>query len=325
MNYADLGEDAQVDLLKGVALRALTSFDLSVRALEVVEHGYNTTFGLVTTSGDRFAVRVNVNSKSTSEHVQAQVAWTRALSQESAILVPEPVATPVGDHLVHVTPTGLDRAFDVTVSTWLEGADVGEPDAVQARELGAVMALLHTHARGWRMPPGACLTTFDEPLFHDPDVLEHACVDSQGAAVIARARSISTDAFSAMFQTQQPIVIHGDLHGDNLKWHEGQMAVFDFDDCGLGTPALDLAISTFYLRGREQGLEEELRAGYAEVCPVPQVAPELFEGLVAGRQLLLANALLASNTANLRQESEQYLRTSVERLERWLHTGRFCR
>ncbi len=78
--------------------------------------------------------------------------------------------------------------------------------------------------------------------------------------------------------------LHADLHGGNLKWHEGQLAVFDFDDCGLGVPALDLAVAVFYLRGDDPQLEGALTAGYAEVRPLPDVDPGHFEAMIAARQ-----------------------------------------
>ena len=46
---------------------------------------------------------------------------------------------------------------------------------------------------------------------------------------------------------------------------------------------------------------------------------------MAARQLLLANALLSTTTADLRGEAADYLVTTVERLRHWLDTGRFTR
>jgi len=58
---------------------------------------------------------------------------------------------------------------------------------------------------------------------------------------------------------------------------------------------------------------------------VPDTDPADFEALVAARQLLLANALLSTTTADLRAQAADYLTTSVERLSHWLDTGHFTR
>ena len=48
-----------------------------------------------------------------------------------------------------------------------------------------------------------------------------------------------------------------------------------------------------------------------------------FEALVAARQLLLANDLLQSRTAELKQMALPYLERTVDRLHRWRWSGRF--
>ncbi|HYN29545.1 MAG TPA: phosphotransferase [Dermatophilaceae bacterium] len=143
-------------------------------------------------------------------------------------------------------------------------------------------------------------------------------------------RSRKTRArFAEVYAGARPVVLHADLHGENLKWHGGRLAVFDFDDCGLGVPALDLAIATFYLRDGRPEVEQALLAGYArtggtEPAPRLGVTPAQFEAMVAARQLLLANCLLTSSTADLRGEAEGYLAVTAERLRRYLRTGRFA-
>lgn len=119
------------------------------------------------------------------------------------------------------------------------------------------------------------------------------------------------------------IVVHGDLHGGNLKWHEGRLAVFDFDDCGVAVRTLDLAISTFYLRKGSEEVEEALRRGYSSVLDLPDLDPGSFEALVASRQLLLANDLLRTSNAELKELADEYLDRTMTRLRRWQEIGRF--
>ena len=48
-----------------------------------------------------------------------------------------------------------------------------------------------------------------------------------------------------------------------------------------------------------------------------------FGGLVAARQLLLANDLLRSRTVELRKMALPYLDRTADRLRRWRRSGRF--
>jgi Ser/Thr protein kinase RdoA (MazF antagonist) len=324
--YTALDVEGQVEVLRRVALAAADEFGLRPRELSLVLHAYNTTFRVDTDDDRRLALRVNTNSHSTPANILAQQTWLHALATETEVLVPHPVATPDGRWTVAVPSPGWRGPLHVTVATWLEGEDVGVPDDEQARALGRAMALLHDHAEGFHLPDRADLPVFDTPLFGDEDlVAAHPSLSADAARLVADAVAEADGCFAEAYADHSPILLHADLHGGNLKWHHGRLAVFDVDDCGFGVPALDLAIATFYLRDGSPGAEAALRAGYAGVRLLPEVADDVFEGLVAARQLLLANSLLASSTADLRAEGEEYLVVTVERLRHWRRTGRFSR
>ncbi len=322
--YAGWGTERQVAALRAVALEAADAFALDVSALALVLHGFNTTFRVDTVGGEPVAIRVNTNSSTTPAHLVAQQGWVHAIACETDILVPDALATPEGSTFVTVSGPDTGREFLVVANTWLDGPDVGECDVEQARALGATMAILHEHARTWTVPCGGDLERFDEPLFGDRNLLEGSPrLSPDGRRVVDEAFRRTRQGFAMSAAGADPIILHADLHGGNLKWHQGRLAVFDFDDSGLGVPALDLAVATFYLRDADPALEAALREGYAAVAPLPDTQVGAFEGLVAARQLLLANSLLASSTAEWREASEAYLDTTVERLRHWLDTGRF--
>lgn len=322
--YADLDEHAQVELLTPVATSGARALGLDPAAVELAHHGYNTTFRATTQSHAVYAVRVLTNSASTPAQLEAQHAWMHAIARDTPVIVPDPVVGPGG--VTHVTVDGgaLGRPAVVVAASWLPGPDVLTPTPEQAHALGVAMARLHEHARTWQLPPGTSMPTFDDPLFGDEDLISAHPFPGDGAAIVAAALATARPAFAST-SAAGVLPIHGDLHGGNLKWHEGRLAVFDFDDSGLGTPALDLAISTFYLRDDVEGGEEALREGYRSVRALPGVDGEAFEALIASRQVLLANALLATSTASLRAEAADYLRVTVDRLRHWLETGRFTR
>lgn len=333
--YLDLDDAAQAEALRPVAVEAAARFGLVAERLEVHTHSYNTTYALDTPAGERLALRIGTNSASVPAEVLAQQEWQVAIAEETEVLVPRPLRTLDGDWCAVVPSEALGREVLVTCATWLEGDDVGTPDEQVAAELGRTMALLHRHAATWQLPEGALVPLFDSPLFGDPERLSSAAgLRPEQRRVLEEATRRAEGAFEEAFAGRTPILLHADLHGYNLKWHEGSLAVFDFDDSGLGVPALDLAVSAFYLRPGDDGLaggeaaaatEEALLAGYASQAPLPQVRAEVFEGLVASRQLLLANDLLGSTTAQWRGQAADYLQASVDRLRSWLETGRFSR
>ena len=321
--YADLDEETQVELLRPVAADGARALGLDVTAVELAHHGYNTTFRVSGPAGEH-AVRVLTNSHSTAAQLEAQHGWMHALAQDTPVRVPDPVVAPDGASFAVVDGGPLGEVATVVAATWLPGDDIGTLGIEHAHALGVAMARLHEHAAGWQLPEGTAMPVFDDPLFGDEDLLTGYPMSDDDAALVRAALAAARPAFVST-SAAGVIPIHGDLHGGNLKWHDGELAVFDFDDSGLATPALDLAISTFYLRDTVDGAEAALCEGYAQVRPLPDVTDEAFEALVASRQVLLANALLATSTASLRAEAADYLVLTRDRLRHWLDTGRFSR
>ena len=179
-DYAALDEEGQVEVLRRVALAAAEAFGLGVRDLTLVLHAFNTTFALDTDDGRRLALRVNTNSQSTPAHIAAQQAWLHALATETDVLVPDPLAAPGGGWHVAVDCPAWGGPLNVTVASWLDGDDVGQCDEEQALALGRTMAVLHDHAEGFTLPPGAHLTLFDEPLCHDREPARGRGADAAG-------------------------------------------------------------------------------------------------------------------------------------------------
>ncbi|MCY7365361.1 MAG: phosphotransferase [Frankiaceae bacterium] len=326
--YLELSDAEQVEALRPVALEAADRFGLEVAGLQPVIHAYNTTFAVDTVAGRRYALRVGTNSSSTAAHVLAQQEWQRAIAAGTDVVVAEPLTTTGGGWFAEVASPAIGRPLLVTAASWLDGPDVGvdlSPEVAHA--LGRTMALLHRQAETWELPAGGEMPTFDTPLFGDDDLLaDTPGLTTERREVLDRAREETGRAFARLHQDGAGVrALHADLHGDNVKWHRGRLAVFDFDDCGLGLPVLDLAVSTFYLRGGDPAAEQAMRAGYAQVAPLPDVDPAWFEAVVAARQLLLNNALLSSSTAELRAEAADYLVVGTDRLRRWLTTGTFRR
>ncbi|QUW18452.1 phosphotransferase [Agrococcus sp. Marseille-Q4369] len=251
-------------------------------------------------------------------------AWIAAIAAETDVCVPEPVRAPDGRWCVEVDAPAVGRSLLVTAASWLDGRDAEPLEPASARALGRTMATLHLHAETWQPPRDGALPPLTEPLFGDEDALDSAPdLRPQERAVLAEARERTGEAFARLHEGASLRALHADLHGGNLKWHDGSLAVFDFDDAGIGLPVLGLAISTYYLRGEDPALEAALRDSYAQVAPVPPVAHADLEALVAARQLLLANALLITTTAGWRAEAERYAHTAAARLEHWLRTGTF--
>jgi Ser/Thr protein kinase RdoA (MazF antagonist) len=325
MSFDALSDAAQVHRLRRVAMTALGQYPIEVARFTKLNHGFNTVFRVDTIDGRKFALRINVNSRRTDAFIAAEAAWLAALTAETDLLVPTPQPTMDGALMTKVFFDELDRELPAVLLSWLPGKDLGDDIApAPLAAIGRAAATLHRHAAAFQLPPGAELPVFDNPLFGDVlnATAEHPLVGADNAAVIADALARCTEAYRATWRSDAARPLHADLHGWNLKWHRGNLAVFDFDDSGIGMPALDLAIATYYLRV-ENIDDAPFHAGYEKVMPLPDLEADAFEGLIASRNLLLLNDVLVNMTASIRNLAAVYVRNSARRLRHYLKTGRY--
>lgn len=293
----------------------------------MINFDFNATFRVEPTgNGQRFALRLNVNSRRDRRAVTTEATWVSALAEVPGIMVPLPQATPEGELAVDVRCDGLDRPIPCVLYTWLDGPDLGSSASRRrVREIGRLAARLHDHAESWAQPPSISFKSIDDVMLGEPDnlsSLDSPSFDPSDTSVILEALASVQRAVDGVFRRGSPHPIHADLHLWNTKWVDDHLAVFDFDDAGLGRPIQDLAISAFYLRDDPQS-ERALLDGYAAERPVPEHSPAEWEALIAGRNLLLLNDLVASVTAGSHDFVARYFGRTAVRMRHYLRHQRF--
>ena len=294
--------------------------------MRLLHHFYNTTYAL-DRDGKRAALRINVNSIRSRGQIMGELAWVNALREEGAVHVARPIHLMDESGYLALHPFEAMGASEskaehlhAVLYDWLPGRTAGHtwgPEPAYA--LGQATRLLHDHARSWILPSNAEMADPPNvmigcPLNPRADFPEFREVLARGDLVLER------------FRREMPMIpVHFDLHMWNIKWHKGRLSVFDFDDCRMGWPAWDAAITLFYLRNfREPAASETaywhgLEASLDDLC----VSNADLEALVAARGVLLASEILGEWTAEAVQISSAYLEVTRKRVEAYLQTGRF--
>lgn len=325
MRFEDRSVRGQVARLRPVATEVLRRYPLQVTGLRLLNHGFNTTFRVDTADGGRFALRLNVNSRRTDANIAAEMAWLAALSTDTDLWVPTPVATRDGALLTHVEFPDLGRVLPAALFHWLPGRDLGAgATPAQMRATGRATAALHEHGARWRLPDGTDLPAIDTVLMDVPDHFadEHPLLTDAHRAVIGAAMQQVQGHFDALLAGAARQPLHADIHVWNLKWHRGRLAVFDFDDSGIGVPAQDLAITAYYIRD-DAAQEAALLEGYQEVRPLPPCTSAQYEAMVTSRVLVLLNDVLTTTNAEYLAILPRYIPNSITKLRHYLDTGVF--
>jgi Ser/Thr protein kinase RdoA (MazF antagonist) len=164
-------------------------------------------------------------------------------------------------------------------------------------KLGAIIGSLHKNAEGFdvihRRYWDAEGLVGANPKFGSIDRLEGVSAKTQD--ILSRGRVLvlrRLKQFERAFPQKQGL-IHADLHFDNVLVAKRDLAVIDFDDCGFGFHAYDLAVNLGSIRHstrrkREfQALRDALIEAYAAERGWTRSDEEILPYLMTARRLVM--------------------------------------
>jgi Ser/Thr protein kinase RdoA (MazF antagonist) len=315
LDFFNSTTEQQIESFTKTAREMLAGYGLSEVEVKCINYEFNATFSVVTGAGDKYALRINVNSTRTLENMHGEIEFVNFIARVPGLKVPRPVANSRDSYISSIRHAESGKEVSGILYTWLEGEEIGdEPTHAQLIEVGAAMAKMHQSSRQFKPSQAAQLPTFSDWLWGTGDFLlsdESLLTPEQFAAIKSAVEIIEADTRD-LFAANPTQVIHGDLHGWNLMWHEGELFIFDFDDCGYGIPHQDLAVTLYYLDTPEQ--DAAILQGYRSICELPTYTKAQMSSLLLQRRLVLLNYLYETKNPEHKAMLPAYLAKSMERV-----------
>ena len=318
-NFFDQDVKIQTNSLTAFAHEILKKYGISDAEVESINFEFNATFSVSTRSGQKYALRLNINSTRTVPNIYAETQWVRDLARIPSINVPTPIASLEDQYLVSAHHADSGQTIYGVMYSWLEGEEIGdEPTLDQLHTVGRAMALLHENSSNFTLTDGAELPTFNDFFWGTEDYLfsSKSTLIPKDRQLIEQARDLIMMFTDELYATSVVHIIHADLHGWNLMWHEDQLSIFDFDDCGYGVEAQDIAVALYYLDTPEQ--DAALLDAYKSIRPLPVYSKKAMKALLLQRRLLLLNYLYETKNAEHKEMLPAYLEKTIERVSTFL-------
>ena len=322
-SFAALDTDAQVALLTEHATEVLKQYELGeVTEIESINHEYNSTFAVSCADGSRYALRININSPRSAANALGELEFINHLRVSTDLTFASPIANTSGDFFTEVANEAIGKTLLSVLFSWLEGEELGEdPTKEQLFALGAAMAKMHDAAAGFELSAEAELPNLRDVLWLTEDLLttEVSQLASDEKALVRAALEKIDGVVAGLFARDSMRLIHADMHGWNLMWHDGAVSVFDFDDCGIGLPIQDLYTALYYLDTDEQ--DAVLKAGYESVRPIPEHTDFEAKALLLQRRIILLNYLFETSTPEHREILPKYQVETMRRINVFLENS----
>jgi Ser/Thr protein kinase RdoA (MazF antagonist) len=317
--FFDLPVEEQQSSLALFAKELLVQYGITNAQVSCINYEFNATFSVETESGVKYALRVNINSTRSVENMKGEIEWVRHLNRTSGIHTPTPIATVSDQYIISGYHNDSQQTLFAVLYSWLEGEELGdEPTLSQLHEVGKAIAILHQESTDFALSTDAALPTFNDFFWGTDDYLfsDKSKLSDADRALIQEAHDYIMKLTNELYSNSPVHIIHADFHGWNLMWNEGKLSIFDFDDCGFGLEAQDLAVALYYLDTPEQ--DQALLNGYKSIKPLPDYSALAMKALLLQRRLMLLNYLFETKNQEHQEMLPAYLEKSLERVTTFL-------
>jgi Ser/Thr protein kinase RdoA (MazF antagonist) len=293
--FSDLTRLGQAHRLRGLAVEALRTYELTWTRMRLLSNEWNCTFRVDTAGGPKALRIMRRDAAIADRKVRSEDEFGRALAAGTGIGLPRIIPTREGDPYLLASAAGVPEPRACVLFEWIRGGLLSARiDPIRWAELGELMARMHRFALQWspsrsfHAPVYQSVLAYGAPLvLFDSDRVDLLGLDG----LLREACEVTNERIGAIMRDQPHIVIHGDMHGDNVKVHRGVLTPFDWEDLLWGAPILDVATSLFYVRHRAdyRALAGAFRSGYERHRPWVESRPGEVDQLLIARGIDMLN------------------------------------
>jgi Ser/Thr protein kinase RdoA (MazF antagonist) len=321
--YSTLTVSGQAQRLRALAINALRCYDLDVTRLRLVTNDTNGIFRVDTRDGQKYILRVTLPAGGhTRDHITAEMDWLAALSRDTCLSVPQPLAAKDGSLFVEAATDGVPEPRLCAVFSWVPGKNLADDmSEANVTRMGELMAHLHNHALRYHPPAGLTLLQYDRVFpFPEPVIIFEerfsGLFPPERRAVYENAFAWAQQSIDRLKAGGEPKrILHGDLHQWNIRIARDILSPIDFEDLMMGWPVQDIATTLYYFPAETYAnLRSAFQAGYTRHAAWPEQHPAEINSFIAARGLMIANFVLNDTSLTWSPHAEEF----VERIEKRL-------
>ena len=189
--------------------------------------------------------------------IASELQWLMALRQATDIEVPAVLSAGDGSLVQRLGGGESDTWRHAVVYSFLDGTEPAEDDLTAGfKRLGRISARMHLHVKTWLPPHGFARPSWTHETILDDQLnwgswRDGVGVGGESLALMLRLETRIRERLSALPREREHFgLIHADLRLANLLVEGERTAIIDFDDCGFGWYAFDLAAALSFLEER---------------------------------------------------------------------------
>ncbi len=325
--YEELTFRGKINRLRALCIKALEAYPIEVARVRYLTTESTTMFRVDARDGEKYVFRIYSQQDSSLAENRTEMFWLAALKRDTGLPVVRPVPRADGEYLSILSVAGVPGERRCALYEWVPGVPLEERLSRDTfRQLGAIMAGMHNHAEGLRLPAEIRPKRWDKVFYFPGEAAVYGRPEFSHLFTPDQVRTLDracarADPFLAGLYKRglEPFIIHGDLNLWNAHVYRGRLYVLDFEDMVMGYPEQDVAICLYYLRNHADyaGLAAALQAGYQTARAWPPFDESVLHTLWIARMVNFANYVsYAEHGFEADEETRDFIRARCREIER---------
>jgi Ser/Thr protein kinase RdoA (MazF antagonist) len=252
--FANQCDRRKLHRLEQMAADALYEYGLSGCRLTFIGQSFNAVYRVDAADGQQYVLRVHRFNVYDALEMRSEFRWLDYLRQCDGVLVSEPVPNRHGDFVTELAVEDVPGRHYCTMLRWHPGTPLDHPAPNhQCYMAGELLAKLHLRSK--RFVPPAGFTRPWRGNGYARDCVTRIRADAPMGLLSSKVMKVLETIADQIDGVKAEIghavdvfgMIHGDLHGGNLLFHDRTVRAIDFDGCGWGHYLYDVAVMTYHL------------------------------------------------------------------------------
>ncbi len=248
-----ISENRNIDKITLATTKIVDKF-WGISNLKLFKNGENVTF-TATLNGERVYVRATEDSRRSTKQIQSELQWVKSINESGLV-----VAHPINDCRGQLTQSFSTSTDDYHIAVFAN-AKGDEPakspldNLFIAKQLGHTIGKLHHHSS----PPKNKFSGRHK-WYENIHVVEAEQIINKIHSPFLEEWKKCFNWWNELAKEHQLSLVHMDAHSGNFNIDQnGQVCLFDFDDCAWNFLSYDLAVAINGLQWLTEDVDEEIR------------------------------------------------------------------
>jgi len=228
--------------------------------------------------GTPAVLKISHTDRRSIKNLEGEIEFTQFLGSRD-LRVPEILSNEEGRTICEAK---AERGhFTGVLYSYLEGTPPGDEDwnSQLAEKIGRMLGRMHKMTKDFTPRERKRPDIFEEfgPTFGN-------YLDDEDNLVVERIQTLYQELKSFPQTKENWGMVHVDFHGGNFSLYQGEIGLFDFDDCQYSWFAHDIAMALFYMLPPRVTTEEDLQRGHDSLNQL--LSGYLKENSLSGKELI---------------------------------------